>query len=310
MNIFIPTLNQIAYLFLLIILGYVLVKIKILPDISDSILSRLENFLFIPALVLSTFMTNFTIEKISVYSTYFLAGFIVSFFGVLLAIILAKILFKSRKIYAYGIAFSNFGFMGNAVVLALFPDLFTEYLIFVLPFWFFVYIWGVPLILSGDDNKKIKMKSRLKSLLNPMVIAMVVGIILGVVNLKLPVFINATVSSLGSLMTPIAMIITGITIAKIDLLKVIKNFSVYFLSIIRLIIIPLITIFLLMFMQISYELKLCILFALAMPLGLNSIIVLNAYGYDTTEASGMALISHALSLVTIPLIFSIFSYLI
>ena len=44
-----------------------------------------------------------------------------------------------------------------------------------------------------------------------------------------------------------------------------------------------------------------------MPLGLNSIIVLNAYDKDISEASAMALVSHVLSIITIPLIFSIFS---
>jgi predicted permease len=48
---------------------------------------------------------------------------------------------------------------------------------------------------------------------------------------------------------------------------------------------------------------LCALCTLAMPLGLSTIVVPAAYGRDTSQAAGMALISHALSCITIPIIF-------
>ena len=140
MDIFVPTLNQIAYLFLLIFIGYIIVKTKLMPKNSDTVLSKLESYLFIPALVLSTFMTNFKIENIQSYGQYFMAGFLLCVIGILTAILLSKLFFKNDKIYTYGLAFSNFAFMGNAIVLALFPKIFTEYLIFVLPFWIFVYL--------------------------------------------------------------------------------------------------------------------------------------------------------------------------
>ena len=66
MNIFSTTLNQTLFLFGLIVIGYILVKTKVLPESSASILSKLENTVFIPALVMKTFIENFTIERISV----------------------------------------------------------------------------------------------------------------------------------------------------------------------------------------------------------------------------------------------------
>jgi predicted permease len=307
MDIFVPTLNQIAYLFLLIFIGYIIIKIGVMPKNSDTVLSRMENYLFIPALVLSTFMSNFNVEKIKFYGEFFLVGFILCLVGIILAIILSKIFFKDKKIYAYGMAFSNFAFMGNAVALAIFPDLFTEYLIFVLPFWIFAYLWGVPYILSEEQNEKVTIKKRLKAFINPMIISVFVGALFGLINLNVPSFINKSITTLGSLMTPIAMIITGMTIAKIDVLKMLKKFSIYSLSLIRLIVFPIVGILLIKFLNISYNFSLCIIVVLAMPLGLNSIIVLNAYDKDISEASAMALVSHVLSIITIPLIFSIFS---
>ena len=105
------------------------------------------------------------------------------------------------------------------------------------------------------------------------------------------------------------MLLTGITIASIDLKATVKNRMVYFLSIIRLVIIPLIAIGLLSLIPIPYGLALCSICALAMPLGLNSVVIPGAYGLDTSAAAGMALVSHVLSCISIPVIFMLFDML-
>ena len=65
MEIFFATCGQTIYLFLLILIGFFLTKWKLLPEGSAKILAKLENNLFIPCLVFSTFSMNFTVEKIT-----------------------------------------------------------------------------------------------------------------------------------------------------------------------------------------------------------------------------------------------------
>ena len=311
MTVFLSTLNQMAFLMLLISIGFLLLRCKVISADASALLSKLENNVFIPALVLSTFMGNFTVEKMSVAWQFVLCGLVVILITIPIAILFARITSKDnyiRKIYTYGLSFSNFGFMGNAVVKALFPDVFMEYLIFVLPFWFFIYIWGVPSLLISAENSNEKFVSKLKNLINPMFIAMFAGMIIGLLNIKMPSFIDSAVTTLGDCMSPIAMLLTGITIAKIDLRKTFKNFSVYIVSVIRLLIIPLASVGILALLSLSYELALCTVCSLAMPLGLNTIVVPSAYGKDTSVAAGMALISHILSCLTIPLVFMIFNF--
>ena len=153
MSIFTTTLNQMAFLFLLIILGFVLTKRELLPKTAAGILSKLENYIFIPALVLKTFFENFTVEKIGAAGSIFLTSFVMILIIMPIAILAARLCSKDRyiqNIYTYGLAFSNFGFMGNAVVSALFPDIFFEYLIFTLPLWIMIYLWGVPVLLLSE----------------------------------------------------------------------------------------------------------------------------------------------------------------
>ena len=119
--------------------------------------------------------------------------------------------------------------------------------------------------------------------------------------------IQAGFTTLGNCMSPIGMLLTGITIANIDLIKIFKKISLYAVSLIRLVIIPLIGIAVLKFIPIGYDLALCTCCCLAMPLGVNTIVVPSAYGKDTTVAAGLALVSHLLSCITIPLIFMLFN---
>jgi len=107
------------------------------------------------------------------------------------------------------------------------------------------------------------------------------------------------------------MILTGMTLAKMDILKLLKMKSVYIVSALRLIVYPLAFIGIyfaataIFGISLPYAFVVCAVASIAMPLGLNTIVIPSAYGKDTTVASSMALISHALSIITIPIIFMV-----
>lgn len=318
-EVFLPTLSQMGFLMLLIAIGYILVKAKAVPSEGAGLLSKLENYVFIPALVLGTFLKDFTVSKLSTAWQYVICGTVVVGISAIFAVFVSKLCSKDKyiqNIYTYGLSFANFGFMGNAVVQALFPEVFADYLIYVIPFWILIYVWGVPYTLMPKSENKKSVFSGLKNLINPMFIAMVIGIILGLTSVSLPNFIcevsdsgkvGGVVGTLGDCMSPVAMLLTGMTIAKINLKSAFTNVPIYVISFIRLILMPLAAIAVLYFVDLPYGVELCTVCATAMPLGLNTIVVPAAYGRDTSVAAGMALVSHLLSCITIPVIFMIFS---
>ena len=304
MSIFSTTLSQMAFLFSLIVIGFILTKLKVVNTDAAGILAKLENNLFIPALVLNTFVQNFTVDRLQSAWQMLLASIILLLVVIPLAIGVSKLMTKDRyiqNIYTYGLCFSNFAFMGNAVVSALFPDIFLEYLIFTLILWMGIYLWGAPSLLMSDGSKQT-LKSRLKSFTSPMFIAMLVGIVLGLTGVKLPDWTNSVISSSANCMSPIAMLLTGITVANIDLKKTFKNGQIYLISLIRLLAFPLLFLVIFMFLPLPETMMICAMCSLAMPLGLNTIVIPSAYGKDTSAAAGMAIISHILSCITIPLV--------
>ena len=224
-----------------------------------------------------------------------------------ISFLLVKVITKDtyiRKIYLYGLCFSNFGFVGNAVVSALFPDIFFEYVVFTLTLWIPIYLWGVPVLLMSDGEKK-PFFARLKAFVNPMFISMLIGMVLGLVGAALPTSINTVIDVSASCMSPVAMILTGITVSQINLKQTFSRISVYVVSILRLLVYPLIgvALFALIPLEIPSTFVVCAICSLAMPLGLNTIVIPAAYGKDTSVASGMALVSHSLAVITIPFVF-------
>ena len=305
MELFFATGNQMIFLFLLIVIGFCLSKYGILPDGTSKILALMENNIFIPALVAGTFINNFTVAKLGSAGMLFGFSFLWMIVILPLSVYLPKCIVRdqhTRNIFTYGLAFSNFGFMGNSVVSALFPDIFMEYLIFTLPLWILIYVWGVPQLLLPKGEKK-GISSTLKRFLNPMMIAMLVGMVIGVTGFALPSPIISAVDSLGACMSPVAMILTGVTVSKIDLKKVFRDYTIYTVSAVRLILIPLAFLAMFYFWRVDTTVMICSVCVAAMPLGLNTVVIPSAYGKDPTTAAGMALISHLLSCFTIPLIF-------
>ena len=312
---FITTLNQMGVLALFILLGFTVAKCKILPDNAAQTLSKLVNTLFIPALILETFITTFTVETLSASWKMMLFSFAAALLVIPVAILVAKLVTKDKyeqKIYTYGLSFSNFGFMGIPVVAALFSKYATEYIIFTMPLWILIYAWGAPKLLMGEEGQGLK--ETFKSFINPMFLSLIVGAILGILNFGayMPPFSMTVLTSLADCMSPVAMLVTGITFSKIDFKKVFLSWGIYVVSAVRLIVLPALFagLYILLERVLSVSFPkyyfVSLVCLLAMPLGLNTIVIPAAYGKDTSVAAGMAMISHVLAVGSIPLMLWMF----
>ena len=322
MEIFSATLGQTIYLFILILIGFLLTKWKLLPEGTAKILAKLENMLFIPALMLKTFMNDFTVDRLGNSGILFLFSAALLCVIVPMAILISRILTKdsfTQNIFTYGLCFSNFGYVGISVVAAVFPMYAADYLIFVMPLYLLIYTWAVPALLMNDG--KTTLSQKLKALVNPMFAGVLLGMILGITFSVLPEFklpamlqppvtaIDTCIEALKSCMSPVAMLLTGITVANLDLKKTFTNVSIYAVTAVRLLFVPLVFFALLRFVPplvgitVPEGIMACTIASLAMPLGLNTVVIPSAYGRDVSVAAGMALVSHLLGCITIPLVF-------
>lgn len=308
MQVFSATLNQMFVLFTFMALGYFLNYKGILPLNTSIAVSRLETNVLVPCLVFNTFYKYCTVKNMSEKWLYIVYGLAITVVSIVIGVLLSKLFAKDvylQKIYTYSFAVANFSFMGNAVVLGIFgEDILFDYMIFTLPLCLYVYSFGTASLIPKKENQKNKFS--LKVFLNPICISMLLGGIAGITGLPIPKFLITAVSSAGACMSPLAMILTGFIVANFSLKKLLRVKRIYLASVLRLIILPLIFVLALKLIGADDSIVMLTLCATAMPLGLNTVVFPAAYDGDTTPGASMALISHVMSIITIPVMFAIF----
>ncbi len=316
MKIFTFTFSSMLVIFTYIVIGYILNKKKIVPENTGRILSRVENYVFLPALVFNTFSSQCTVESLKTNYLFLVYSLIALASAFIISMIISKFFAKKgtyeNGIYRYSFVFANFGFLGNALIPLIFSENASEmlynYMLFTLPLQITVYTWGLSILIPKSNAKK----SSLSNLNNPIVYAIVIGIILGITGTRafIPEFFTKALSALASCMSPVAMLLTGFVIGGYSLKELFSKKRIYLATALRLFVIPTVILSILYFLGASPFIMTLALFAYATPMGMNTIVFPSAYGGDTKTGASMLMISNLFCLFSIPIMYSLFTLII
>ena len=215
-----------------------------------------------------------------------------------------RIPIHQRGLYMFMTVFSNIGFMGFPVMKAIFGNEAVFYTaIFNMIFNFLVFTLGIVLINYGTTNQ---FKLKAKNLLSPGIISSLVAVIIYFSQIKMPTVLGSTFEMVGSITTPVAMMLIGSTLASINIKEVFTEFRIYPYTIIKQLLIPFIAYPILHYF-ISSPLVLGVaLINLAMPVGNSAVLFANEYDGDVDLAAKSVFITTLISVFTIPLIVSVF----
>ncbi len=315
---FLATLTPMLTLFICIAVGFTVKKAKLLPDNAGKVMAKLETWVFCPALSFSTMARYCTVDSLGTHAVNILLSACGVAIAMGIAIPLACVFIKKkcpeRGIYMYALAFANSGYIGDPVVLALFgEEVLSYYKLFCLPISLMIYTWGISVLVPKGENDK----GFLKKIMNAPTVAMFIGIAVGLSGLgaHIPLFLNNSLDSLKSCMGPVAMLLAGFTIASYDFWGMLKKGKVYIATALRLFAIPSVIIASLFGIKTLLNLAfgtdignaplfLCF-FATAAPLGLNTVVFPEAYGGNPETGASMAMISHTLCVISIPLMYAL-----
>lgn len=318
LDAFLATLTPMLTMFICIAVGFTTRKTNIIPKDGGKAVSKLVTWVFCPALNFSTMARNCTVETLGTHATNILLCAFAVLLGIGIATLLSRLFVKEdtpeRGIYAYALAFANSGYMGDPVIQMLLGDeALAYYKLFCLPVSIAIFSWGMTKLVP----KGAKKKSFIASFLNAPMIATLTGIAFGLLGLgdNLPAFLDKSLDTLKVCMGPSAMLVAGFTIANYSISKMLKNKKVYIASILRLFILPSIIIgavFLvkeaansLFSLTINNDVLYLAFFAVATPLGLNTVVFPEAYGGDPSTGASMTMISHTICVLSIPLMYSL-----
>ncbi len=291
-------INQMIILFLVMIVGYIANKSGILDKDQNQKLSSLVLNVTSPALILSSVSKpangDFKVV-LQIFVLSIVIYIILPFMGILFGRIL-KVPKEDKNLYQFMTIFSNIGFMGYPVIKSIFG---TEALFFAaicnMVFNVVCYSYGVYLISGGD-----KLSFDFKKLINPGIIFSIIAVIIYLTKWNMPQIIGETSNLIGSITTPLAMMIIGSSLAEIPLKEVINDIRIYPYTIIKQIIMPILFWWVLKFIVDDSLVLGVLVILIAMPVGSIAIMFCNQFEGNTDLASKSIFITTLASVFTIP----------
>ena len=328
MEIFTLALQQMMTMFILMAVGFILRKKELLPDNAGSMIAKLLTYVIAPALLLNAQIKNCTPETFVKNADLLLYGLILTLASIVVAYPLSRLFIRNHKessartyqrnIYKYALAFANYGYVGDFIILGIFDDeVYFKYTLFKFFMNILCYGWGLFILIPKDKGASA-LQNLKKGLLTPPVIACVLGIVLGLLGVRdyMPGFVMSALDSAGKCQG-LSMVLAGFVVGNYSFKDMILNKKVYLASLMRLIVLPSTMLGALILLrpvlttitapEVYDNIVLPFtLFAFAAPLGLNTIVYPATYGGDTKTGASMTLISSMLSVITLPLMYLLF----
>lgn len=295
-------LNQTIIMLLLIMVGVICSKTKIISKETNKQLSTFVLQVVNPVLILMSFQTEYRSELARNLIITF--GLSVLAFAVMIG---ASILFvrkgegRETAVERFAATYSNCAFMGIPLLNALFGAEGVFYLTaFITVFNFFVWTHGVILLSGERDFRQV-----VKVFYSPTIIAIALGIIMFFARIRIPSVPAQALQFIANINTPMAMIVSGVTMADTNVLKLLKKPGIYYISILKLLVIPIILVAVLSLFNIDEKVRLTVIIAASAPPAAMGTLLSIKYGRNSLYASEIFTAGTILSIATLPIVVKI-----
>jgi predicted permease len=300
---FLEVFEPIAVLFLILMSGFMARRLTVFDDTVVKGLSSLLLKVTLPALVIDSLQRSYSPDLMRDSGSVLLMAvpiYLVSAVVALMCGALPGVGRDNAGVVRFAVMFPNTGFMGYPVILSVLGSeaLFLA-VIYNLPFNLVVFTVGILFITMGRGGKK---SFDPKVLLSPAVVSVVIGFLFFIFSVRLPGALAEAVRLLGSVTTPLAMIIVGATLSGMKLSDVFGNWRVYFVTAMRLLVMPLLIWFVLRRFDLSPLLLSVLVLLNAMPVAINGVLFAAEYDANPAFAAQAVFVSTMLSALTIPVI--------
>ena len=300
MQIALLILRQMLKLFIMLLLGWGIVKTKLLKSNDSKVLSTIAVYLVTPCVIINAFQIESTPEAAQ--------GLLLAFGAAICSqlIFLTLICTVGKKLPVVERASIMYSNAANMIIPIVQAVLGAEWVLYTSAYIAvqIVLLWthGRSMI-SGEKGISLK-----KIFTNLNIISMFIGILLFAFDLKLPALAAETMTSISSMVGPMGMLILGMLMADLNLKEVLKNKRIYLISAIRLLICPLLVLLLIKVSGV-YNLRAdaaTILFipflASCAPPAVNITQMAQVYGENAKHASAINVFSICMCLFTTPLL--------
>lgn len=299
MEKFLTVAQQVLVLFLLIGVGFFCGKKGILGEKGAKAFTDVVLLFATPCVIIQSFMRQADPGLLPGLGIAAAAALAVH----LLSALFCRLIFRDpdqarRRVLRFGVVFSNAGYMALPLQQALLGEegvLYGAGYVAV----FNVVLWSYGLVEMSGDRRALSPK---KLLLNPGIIGLAAGLALFFLPWSLPAWIQAPVSHLAALNTPLPMLVIGYYLSQADMLAALRDKRSYLAIGLRLAAVPLLTLGALVLCGVRGPVLVSCVIAASAPSAAATTMFAAKFGQDTTLSVNLVSLSTLLSVITMPLV--------
>ena len=302
-------LKQTLIMLILMLVGIVCSKIGIVTQQSNKDLSKFILQIINPVVIFMSYQADYKPEL----AKNLLITFLISFLTLVFSIVLIHLIIREKEgkdtaIERFSSVYSNCGFMGIPLVNAMFGSEGVFYLTaFITVFNILAWTHGI-IIISGEKN----FRQALKVMYSPTMISIYLGIICFFARIRLPEIPYQAAEFISSMNTPMAMIVSGITMSATNTAALVKKLSIYKVCFFKLIFIPLVISFLIVLLcphDVDMKIKFTVIVAASAPPAAMCTLQAVRYNKNSVYASEIFTAGTILSVITLPIITKLTEFL-
>lgn len=298
--------SQVLVLFSLIGIGVIAAKANLLTKEAARSMADIVLLFATPCVIIRSFERDVSPELLRGLGIAVLASLGIHIASILLVHLLIRDRNEARRrVLRFGAVFSNAGYMAIPLQLALLGEDGVFYgAVYVAVFNLVLWTYGVATM--GDGMKSL---SPAKILLNPGVIGVAAGLIILFTGVSLPTVIASPIDHLANLNTPIPMLIIGFYLADANIKQALRDRSCYFAIALRLIVIPLLALGVLWACGVRGTVLVSAVIGASAPVATATTMFATKYDREPTFSVNLVVVSTLLSILTMPSIVGLASYL-
>ena len=301
MQISLLLMEEIIKLFVIMFMGYAVVKAGLMKSSESKSVSVILVYLVIPCVIIKAFQVDYTPDVQKGLFLAIAAAVAVHILFLLITIPLKKIFQMDVTEQATSI-YSNAGILVIPLVQELLGQ---DYVIYSS-----AYI-AVQLILLWTQGKNMLCEEEKlewkKVFLNVNIISIIAGIVLFLFRIKLPAGVQDVLGMMNNMIGPLGMLLAGMAIAEVPLKSIFTKKRNYLSVALRLLLYPVLGLFLMKAIQIvvnlenSSQILLTVYLACVTPACASVTSMAQLYDKDAAYASSLYVLTTLLSIVTMPM---------
>lgn len=298
-----PVILAIIEIFTIFAIGAYVRHRGMLEEQDLTKLSKLVIDILFPMLAFSSITKNLDPNKLNELWIMPLAGFSLMALGAVLGIVLKQGL-KNRSpervaTFHHYCAINNYVFLPIIIITNLWGEKYLP-ILFIMNIGSTIGFWTIGVALLGGD-----FKSAIKNIFSINLITIILAIAIVLLGIPVPELVSNICMKLGSVSVPLMLLLIGAAIYGAP--HLFKNrWDVTYLTIVRLILIPLILVAILKIFNLPQENFRVIFIVALMPVSASSAVMTRRFGGDPNFAGQAIIVTTMASIVTIPVMIYFF----